>query len=260
MDIVVCVKRVPDLSEVEVRIGPSGRSIETADLTFGINEWDHFAVEEALRLREAHQGKVTVLTVGGPESEEVLRRALAMGADEAVRIDDPAPESADAYAVARLLRAAIAGMGYDLILTGAVSSDGGSGLVGGMLAEMLDIPQVALGTAVSVTGGMARIRHEVEGGLERLVEVDLPALVTVQTGINEPRYVSIRGIRKVSRVDIPVKTASDLGLPDDVGEAVRVRAGELVRPPQTGSAEMLEGHTDEIVDQLIERLKQRGGL
>lgn len=260
MNIVVCVKRVPDLSEVEVEIDASRRRIKTDQLPFGLNDWDRFAIEEAIRLRDEHGGKVTVLTAGNEESEDVLRRALAMGADEAVRITDPSLVGADAYVTTRALGAAIATQPYDLVLTGSVSSDGGSGSVGGMLSELLGIPQVALATRLVVSGGTARVQHEVEGGLERVVEVDLPALVTVQTGINEPRYVSIRGIRKVADVDIPVKSATDLGL--DAGDLQDrwVTTEELFLPPTGASAEILDGNPDEVVEQLIERLKQNGGL
>lgn len=258
MDIVVCVKRVPDLSEIEVEVDASRKRIRTADLTFGMNDWDRFAVEEAIRIRDEQGGRVTVLTVGDEESEDVLRRALAMGADEAVRITDPVLAGADAWGTARALHAAVASIPFDLVLAGSVSSDSGAGLVGGMLAGMLGIPQVALATAITVTGGSMRVRHEVEGGLERVVDVDLPALVTVQTGINEPRYVSIRGIRRVADVAIPVRTAADLGLAS--GEARRVELDELFLPPAGGNAEILEGSTESVVDQLIERLRQKGGL
>lgn len=262
MDIVVCVKRVPDLSEVDVEIDPSGKHIRTEDLTYVLNDWDRFAIEEAIRLRDEHGGSVTVLTVGDQDSEDVLRRALAMGADRAVRLGDPSFAGADAVIVARILHAAVSSMPFDLVLTGSVSSDSGSGLVGGMLAGMLDLPQVALATSIAVDGGTARVQHEVEGGMERIVDVDLPALVSVQTGINEPRYVSIRGIRKVAGVEIPVRTAADLGLaPDRLGDAARwVRVEDVARPPTGEAAELLEGSTEAVVDQLIERLRQHGGL
>ncbi len=262
MDIIVCVKRVPDLSEVEVEIDVSNRRIKTDDLAFGINEWDKFAVEEAVRLREDHGGTVTALTVGDEDSEDVLRRALAMGADGAVRLTDQTFEGADAYVTARVLHAAIASMPFDLILTGSVSSDSGAGLVGGMLSEMLGIPQVALATSISMEGGKMLVQHEVEGGMERVVEVELPALVTVQTGINEPRYVSIRGIRRVAGIGITVKTAADLDLDSDqTGEMAKwVEIDEMFLPPEGVSAEILDGSPEDIVEQLIDRLKQHGGL
>ncbi len=262
MEIIVCVKRVPDVSEVEVEVTRDGTGIEGGDLVFGINEWDNFAVEEAVRLKEAQGGKVTVITIGDEEAEEVLRRALAMGAEEALHVNDPACRGGDAFATATLLHAAIAKRPHDLVLTGAISGDVGAGQVGGMLAAMLNIPQVALATKIDVENGKATVRHEVEAGLERVVELDLPALVTVQTGINEPRYVSIRGIRKVANVEIPVADLASIGLTADrVGESgSRVKTEGLFLPSMGEGAEILEGSPEEAVEKLIERLREKGGL
>ena len=262
MDIIVCVKRVPDLAEAELEIDRDGRRLEDDDLDYDINEWDDFAVEAAVQLKEKHGGKVTALTVGDEDAEEVLRRALAMGADEAIHLTDDAFADADPFALATTLHAAIQGIPFDLILCGAISSDGTSGHVGGMLAAMLDIPQVALATGLDVDGGKALVRHEVEGGLEREVELDLPALVTAQSGLNEPRYVSIRGIRKVANIEIAEKSADDLGLADDqVGAAgSRVKLEGIALPPTGDGAEILEGSVDDAVATLVERLRGQGGL
>ncbi len=262
MDIIVCVKRVPDLSEAEVDIDRSGLAVEADDMVYEINEWDNFAVETAVRLKEEHGGSVTALTVGGEDDEDVLRRALAMGADEAIHLIDPLFKGADAYGIASILCKTISSRPHDLVLTGAISSDEGGGQIGGMLAAMLDIPQVALAIGLEVKGETATVRHEVEEGLERVVELDLPALVTVQTGINEPRYVSIRGIRKVSGKEIPALSAADLGFdPGSVGEsAALVRTEELFLPPKGEGAEILEGDDEEMVEKLIERLRERGGV
>jgi electron transfer flavoprotein beta subunit len=257
MDIVVCVKRVPDLAEAELEIDGRSQRLDVSDLDQGINEWDNFAVEAAVQLKEAHGARVTAVTVGDEEGEEVLRRALAMGADEALHLCDPSFEDADPWVVASALAKALEGRSCDLVLCGAISSDGTSGHVGGMLAALLDVPQVALATHLEVTGGKALVRHEVEGGLEREVELDLPALVTVQTGINEPRYVSIRGIRKVADVEIPARSASELGLD---GAGARITTEEMFLPPAGEGAELLEGGTDEVVEKLIERLREKGGL
>ena len=255
MDIVVCIKRVPDVAEADIAVDATGKRIDDADLTWGLNEWDAFAVEEALRLRDAGEGSVTVLTVGDEDGEDVLRRALAMGADRAVHLIDDAFEGSDPYATASILAAAIRKQPFDLVLAGAVSGDTASAQVGGMLAAMLDIPQVAKAGAVEV-------QHEVEGGLERIVELDLPALVTIQTGINEPRYVSIRGIRKVAGVEIPTQGAADLGVESaELGEAgSRLQLLSLSLPASGEGAEILEGSLDERLDVLIERLRERGGI
>jgi electron transfer flavoprotein beta subunit len=262
MHIIVCITRVPDLAEAEVEIGRDGRTLADADLEYGINEWDNFAVEAAVQLKESLGATVTALTVGGPDAEDVLRRALAMGADDAVHLQDTAFDGADAWGIATILQKAIAGRPCDLVLTGAISSDEGRGHVGPMLGAMLDLPVVALATDLSVEGTVARVRHEVEGGLERVTEIDLPALITVQTGINEPRYVSVRGIRKVAKIEIPVVGAVDLGLdPATVGAgAARVTVEELFLPPKGEGAEILEGSSDDMVSALVDRLQQQGAF
>jgi electron transfer flavoprotein beta subunit len=254
MDIIICIKRVPDVSEIDLEIAPDRKTVLTEDLVFGINEWDNFAIEEAVRIREASGGKVTAVTVGDEADEEVLRRALAMGADEALLLSTGSGRPTDAYTTARILKDEIAERPFDLILTGAVSADIGSGAVGGILAAMLGIPHVALATRIDPVDGALNVRHEVEGGLERIVEVELPALISVQTGINEPRYVSIRGIRKVARVDIPVKEVDY-----SPGEAW-VEVVELTVPQRESTAEIIEGRPEEVVDRLVERIQDRVGV
>jgi len=243
-----------------VVLDASGKGLRDDDLVYALNDWDRFAVEEALQLKERHDGNVIVLTIGDEDADDVLRRALAMGADEAVRLHDASFAELDAYQAARILHAAIAPREFDLVITGAVSSDSGTGVVGGMLAAMLGIPQVALATAINVDGAVATVQHEVEGGLERVVEIELPAVVSVQTGINEPRYVPIRGIRRVAGIEIPVLDAASLDLAaSDSGEP-RVRQERLFMPEQGARAEILQGSTDAVVDQLVQRLKSAGGL
>ena len=249
MDIVVCVRRVPDLTEAELEIESDGLALDDSDLDYDINEWDDFAIEAAVQLKEKHGGSVLAITVGDEEAEEVLRRALAMGVDEALHLCDDDFVGADPWVVASALHRALEGRSFDLVLCGAMSSDGTSAHTGGMLAALLDVPQVALATSLEVEGGVALARHEVEGGLEREVELSLPALVTVQSGINEPRYVSIRGIRKATR------DAGEVG-----GAENRVRLEKIALPPTGDRAEILEGDVDEAVAALVERLHEKGGL
>jgi len=262
VEIIVCIKRVPDLSEAEIEIGHDGVSLVDDDLDYDVNEWDNFAIEAAVRLKEEHGGRVTAMTVGDEESEDVLRRALAMGADEAVHLMDDAFVGSDALGIATILQRAIAGRPFDLILTGAISADEARGHVGPMLATLLDIPMVALATELSVSGGTATVRHEVEGGRERITRMVLPALVTTQTGLNEPRYVSIRGIRKVAGTEIPVLAAGDLDLDSSqvgvAGSAVTVE--EIFLPPRGEGAEMLEGSEETVVEKLVERLQREGAF
>lgn len=262
MQILVCVKKVPDTADAEVVLKPDGSGIKDEDLASGINEWDNYAVEEAIRLKEAHGGTVTIATIGSGESEDVLRRCLAMGADEAVRVDDVAFRDADPYGVARGLGGVVAKGAYDLVLTGALSGDHGFGMVGPVLAGHLGWPHATLVTSVAAEDGHVRVTRELEGGLEETLRIRLPAVLTVQTGINEPRYVSIMGIRKVRAKGIPVLDLAALGLtPADVGaQARRIVQTGLAAPPAGKSAEMLRGTPAEVARRILDILKEKGGV
>lgn len=262
MEILVCVKRVPDTAENEIEVNKSGTDIERDDLVYSVNEWDNYAVEEAIQLRDKMGGSVTVISVGDEESEEVIRREMAMGADNGVLLSDDAFEGSDGQAIAAILKAEVEKGNYDLILTGAQADDG-AGQVGGMLAAMLDMPFASLVNFIEgMDGGKLRIGREIEGGNQELSEIQLPCVLSIQTGINEPRYVGIRGIRKVASVEIPVHGTADLGLSADaVGAAgARVKRLDYFVPELGEGAEMLEGSTEEIVAKLVELLKAKGGI
>ncbi len=262
MEILVCVKRVPDSSENEIEVNSDGTDIERDDLVYGVNEWDNYAVEEAIQIRDNVGGSVTVVTVGDDESEEVLRREMAMGADNGVLLSDDAFEGSDGKGLATILKAEVEKGNYDLILCGAQADDG-AGQVGGMLAAMLDLPFASLVNMIDTSdSSKLKIGREVEGGNQEINEITLPCVLSIQTGINEPRYVGIRGIRKVASVEVPFKGAGDLGLDaGTVGEAgAKVKRVDYFVPELGEGAEMLEGSTDEIVEKLVELLKSKGGL
>lgn len=261
MEILVCVKRVPDTSENEIGLNGAGNDIERDDLVYSVNEWDNYAVEEALQIVDRVGGSVTVVTVGDEESEEVLRREMAMGAQKGLLLSDEAFEGSDGRGVAAVLKAAVEKGGYDLVLTGTQADDG-AGQVGGMLAAMLDWPFASLVNAIEVAEGRLKVGREIEGGNQEWSEIDLPCVLSIQTGINEPRYVGIRGIRKVASVEIPKLGAPELGLsPEQVGSAAaKVRRLDYFVPEAGAGAEILEGGTEEIVERLIEMLKAKGGL
>src|SRR4030043_384381 len=195
MNITVCVKRVPETADADVIIDKSGKDIEKGGLVFDLNEWDNYAIEEAILLKEKMGGTVTVLSMGGEESNETLRKCLAMGADDAVRLTDPAFAGSDGFATARVLGGAGRKIPYDLVFTGGQAEDDGFGQVGGALAEILGIPHVSLVNSLEVQDKKVKAHRELEGGLEEVVEVDLPAVLTIQTGITQPRYVLIRVLR-----------------------------------------------------------------
>ena len=262
MNIVVCVKRVPDTAEAEVSIDKTGKDIDKSGLAFDLNEWDSYAVEEAILLKEKLGGTVTVLSMGGEESYETLRKCLAMGGDEAVRLTDPAFVGSDGYATAKVLAEAIRIIPYDLILTGTQTEDDGYGQVGVALAELLRVPHASLVTRLEVQGKKVKANRELEGGLEEVVEMDLPAVLTIQTGINEPRYVSIMGIRKVAKKEIKTFGVSDLNLEaEEVGLAGSdIRLEKIFLPPVGEGAEMLEGKPEDIALKVVDILKDKGGV
>ena len=261
MEILVCVKRVPDTSENEIELSGAGNDIDRDDLVYSVNEWDNYAVEEALQIVDKVGGGVTVVSVGDDESEEVLRREMAMGADKGILLSDDAFEGADGRGIATILKAAVDQGNYDLILTGAQADDGAA-QVGGMLAALMDVPFASLVNQIDVEGDKLKIAREIEGGNQEMHEISLPCVLSIQTGINEPRYVGIRGIRKVASVEIPTLGASDLGLDASaVGAAgARVQRTDYFLPDLGDGAEILEGSTEEIIDKLVELLKAKGGL
>ena len=257
MDVIVCLKRVPDVTEIDLQVDQTGRRIKTEGLPYVINDWDNYALEEAVRIKEKLGGKVIALTVGTEPDEEVLRRALALGADEAIRITDPELEEADPYLTARALAEAIRKLPHDLILTGVQASDDGYAQVGPTIAELLGIPHVTLVTGIEeITEGKAKVKRELEGGLEERLQVELPALLTIQTGINEPRYVSILGIKRVARREIKVLDLEALGLK---GTQPKTSIQRLFLPPVGEGAEILKGSLEEIADRVLEIL-EKGGL
>ena len=262
MEILVCVKRVPDTAENEIEVSRDGSDIERGDLVYSVNEWDNYAVEEAIQIRDKVGGSITVVSVGDGDAEEVLRREMAMGADKGILLSDESFVGSDGKGIARIIKAEVEKGQYGLILTGAQADDG-AGQVGGLLAAMLDWPYASLVNHLEVLDDKRiKVGREIAGGNQEMNEMDLPCVLSIQTGINEPRYVGIRGIRKVASVEIPVHAASDLGLaPESVGAAgAKVKRLDYFRPELGEGAEMLEGSPEEKLEKLVELLKTKGGI
>ena len=262
MEILVCVKRVPDTAENEIEVDSDGADIERDDLVYSVNEWDNYAVEEAIQIVDNVGGAVTIVSLGDEESEEIVRREMAMGANNGILVSDDAFERSDGKGVATILKAVVEKGNYDLILTGTQADDG-AGQIGGMLAAMLDVPYASVVNSIEVLNdAQLKIGREIEGGNQEMNEIALPCVLSIQTGINEPRYVGIRGIRKVASVDIPVLGAADLGIDAAaVGESgAKVKRIDYFVPQFGEGAEILEGSNEEVAEKLIDLLKAKGGI
>jgi len=262
VEILVCARRVPDTSENEIELNSAGNDIERDELVYSVNEADNYAVEEALQIAARVGGNVTVVTVGSEDDEEVLRREMAMGATHGVLITDDAFSGSDGRGIATVLKAFAQKGNYDLILTGVQAEDGAA-QVGGVLAAMLDYPFASLLTSIEVLDGRKlKVSREIEGGNKEINEIDLPCVLSIQTGINEPRYVGMRGIRAVAAVPIPTFDASQLGVdPGTVGEAAaKVKRVDYFVPVLGKGAEMLHGSREENVERVLELVAAKGGL
>jgi electron transfer flavoprotein beta subunit len=245
VNIVVLLKQVPD-TETVIRIGEDGKSIDTSGIKWVINPYDEYAVEAALRLKDGQGANVTILSLGPQRTVESIRSALAMGADKGILVDDPAIEGSDALGKARAIAAALKQEPFDLIFGGHRAVDDDENQVGIMVAELLDIPHLALAVAVEVADGRVKIDRHVEGAKVQL-EGPLPALVTFggAHAIWNPRYASLPGIMKAKKKPLEVKKLSDLGLsPDQVGAAVaKVRLTSLEMPALRQAGLMVQGDT-----------------
>ena len=249
MRVVVCVKQVMQLGD-EVEFTDDGLDVDPDYIDRSLNEWDACATEEALLLRERLGGEVVLVTVGDTGAEAALRRCLAMGADRAVRIEGVAER--DPLAVGRALAEVVRTESPDLVLCGVQSSDSVQGATGTALAEYAGLPRAAVVTKVDYDEGARRaiVRRELEGGLVDVVEVDTPAVLTVQTGINQPRYANLRAIKQAEAVEIEIRRPSD-------GGAAASRIRRMFVPPKGEGAELLQGSPAEIAARIAEIVKEK---
>jgi len=254
MNILVFVKRVPD-TESRIRIQHETKSVLEEGLNFVISPYDEYAVEEALRLKERLGGAVRVVSVGRDEAVTVLRKCLAMGADEAFLVKDDSPETYDGLRTARIIARAVERRfaGADLLLFGKQSVGADNGQVPAMVAELLGLPQATVVTKLEVDGPAATALREVEGGTEK-VALALPAVVTAQKGLNEPRYETLKGIMAAKKKDVPVVKLDELGLgPDDLAPRVEVTGLEV--PAQRQAGKLLQGDPAETARELVRLLR-----
>ena len=243
MEIVVLVKQVPD-TESLIEIADDGVSIKKQDIKWVMNPYDEIAVEEALQIREAQGGTVTIVSMGGQKAVETIRTALAMGADKGIHISDPEAEGSDALATARILAAAVKEIPYELIIAGHRAVDEDNYQVAAGVAEFLGVPQISMVVKAELSDGKITCDRTIEGGTVT-VEASLPALFTTQRGLNEPRYASLPGIMKAKKKPVEVKTAADLGVDAaSVGAGNRkVKIKALNFPPERQAVKMIEGES-----------------
>lgn len=254
MNIVVCLKQVPKKDSI-LRIAGDQKWIDERDLSYEMSEADAYALEEALRQKEKHGGEVIVICLGPERVRQSIKEALAKGADRAIHLSDPLFDSAtDAAAIGRVLAAALKNEKYDLIMTGLQSDDHGFGQVGLIVAEHLGISSATIVMEVQPQDGNVRVKRELESGWFQWVTVPTPALLTIQSGINQLRYATLKGIMAAKKKELREVKAADLGLTtDDLKAAQSVERAYL--PEKTKQTEMLEGKPAEVAAKLVEKLK-----
>ena len=254
MKILVCVKQIVDL-EARLRVNDDGTWIDCSDLALRMNEYDEYAVEQAVRFKEqcgADQVDVTVLSIGAATVTETLKKALAMGCDRAVHINDDAAWRKDPAQIAAIIAAFAADKGFDLILAGMQSQDRGSAQVGALVAQRLGYGCVTTVIDCDLQQDKITVRRELEGGLKAVVEVELPALLTCQLGLNTPRYPTLPNIMKAKRKELLSIDVEEFACPDPL-----VRTVALTPPPRKGNALIIEGGNDEVAAQLAKILVAR---
>ena len=250
MKIIVSIKQVP-ARDSELRIRSDGSWIEENDLSFEINEPDAYALEEALQLKEKHRGEVVVLCAGPARAAQTIREALAKGADRAIHIQEENLSGLDTLGVARLLAAALEPEKPDLILTGLQSDDLGYGQTGVVLAELMGIAHSTIIMDVEVAGAGLRVKRELEDGWFQHIALPLPAVLTIQSGINKLRYATLMGIKRAKTKEIKALNASDLG----AGSAPTTVIEKIYAPQKAKQAQIFEGDAKTAAAKLVEKLK-----
>jgi electron transfer flavoprotein beta subunit len=235
-----------------LRIAASGRWIQEDDLTYEINEPDAYALEEGLQLKEKHTGEVVVLCLGPARASQTIREALAKGADRAIHIEEEDAGAFDPLASARLMAAALKAEAPDLVLTGLQSDDLGYGQTGPILAELMGLPHATIIMEVEKQDGGIRVKRELEDGWFQHVEMPLPALLSIQSGISKLRYATLMGIKKAKTKEVKRMTASDLG---GAGAVASVTLDRIYLPERTKRTQLFEGNPKEAAAKLVEKLK-----
>ena len=248
MKIAVCIKQVPT-REWQPRLNDAKTWIREQDISYEMNEPDAYALEESLRLREKHGGEVVVCSAGPARVQTVIREALARGADRAIHVEHDTLGSADAFVLADALAAAMHAESFDLVLTGLQSDDQGHGQTGVILAERLGIPSSTIIMDVQIEGGSLRVKRELEGGWFQWIAMPLPALLTIQSGINQLRYATLKGIMAAKKKEI-----RKAALPDGLQPAQQIVS--LAVPTRSKQTQMIGGSAPDAARELVRRLRE----
>jgi electron transfer flavoprotein beta subunit len=253
MKIVVCIKYIPDTT-IKIKISPDEKAVELSDIAFVVNPYDEFAVEEALKIKEAKGGEVIVVSAGTEQSTAGLRTCLAMGADSAVLISDPLFNDADSYLTGKALASVCRELQPDLILFGKHAIGVDNGQVPAVVAESLDLPQASVVTKLEVQDTSFRAERDIEGAHE-IIEGSLPAVITAQKGLNVPRYASLKGIMAAKKKEIKVQTLDSLGLMEEEMKP-RISIEKVELPPSRPPGKILTGEVADVVPQLVKLLHE----
>jgi electron transfer flavoprotein beta subunit len=248
--IVVCIKQVPARDSL-LRVDAAGAWIQEADLSYEINEPDAYALEEGLQLKEKHGGEVVVMCAGPARAAQTIREALAKGADRAIHIEEENLAAFDPLGLARLMAAALQAEKPDLVLTGLQSDDLGYGQTGVILAEVLGLPHATIIMQVEKQDGAIRVKRELEDGWFQYVEMPLPALLTIQSGINKLRYATLMGIKKAKTKEVKRLTTAELG----IAPQATIRFERVYLPEKTKRTQIFDGAPKEAAAKLVEKLK-----
>jgi electron transfer flavoprotein beta subunit len=260
MKIMVCLKQVPH-QDARLDIDAAGTWIKEDGIKFEVNSYDLYALEEALRTKDAGEAEVVAVSIGPDRISQALRTALGMGADRAVHVKDPETAGSDALGIAKILAAVAKRESPDLIFMGMMSDDGNFSAVAPMLAELVGVPHTTAAVKVVKSDGSLTVDREVEGGAREVLELQAPCLVAVQTGINQIRYASLKGIMAAKKKPFEVKTAADLGLAGQLGaSSAKVKIESLALPPKGEGAKILQGSNEEVAGTLASKIKELGLL
>jgi electron transfer flavoprotein beta subunit len=257
MKIIVCVKFVPDTA-TKIKIAASGSEIDFADVTFVVNPYDEFAVEEALKIKEKLGGEVIVVGAGAEHATTGLRTCLAMGADSAILVGDASLEKADSFVIGSVLARVCRNLNPDLILFGKHAIGVDNGQVPAVVAEQLNMPQASVVTKLDIQDKSFRAERDIEGACE-IIEGSLPAVITAQKGLNVPRYASLKGIMAAKKKQIAVQTVASLGLSaDDLKPRISIE--QITLPPSRPPGKILKGDVAEVVPQLVKLLHEEAKI